>query len=154
MSINVTSPRFEKGKPIPRKFTCDGDDISPLIRWDGLPKATVSVALLMDDPDAPNGTYTHWIVYNLPADSEGLEEIVPIQKNLDNGAIQGKNDFGKYGYGGPCPPQGETHRYFFKVFALDKKLDQEDGSDRGTLLQSIKGCIIDQGEYMGTYKRS
>lgn len=154
MSINVTSPRFEKGKPIPQKFTCDGDNISPLIRWDGLPKATVSVVLLMDDPDAPNGTYTHWIVYNLPPDSDGLEEIVPIQKNLDNGAIQGKNDFGKYGYGGPCPPQGETHRYFFKVFALDKKLDQEDGADRETLLQSIEGRVIDQGEYMGTYKRS
>lgn len=153
MAINVTTPRFEYGKAIPVKFTCDGDDVSPVIRWDNLPKDTASVVLLMEDPDAPMGTFTHWIVYNLPPDSTGMEEIIPKQKTLNNGGFQGRNDFGKYGYGGPCPPEGETHRYYFRVYALKKKLKQEDGANRDALLDAIKDKVIDSGEYMGTYKR-
>lgn len=153
MSINVTTPRFEYGEMIPEKHTCDGDDISPLIRWDNVPKATVSLVLLMDDPDAPGGVFTHWIAYNLPGEDGQLEEIIPKEKNLENGGIQGKNDFGDYGYGGPCPPKKENHRYFFRVFALDKKLAQEDGANRNSLLQAMEGSIIDQGEFMGRYRR-
>ena len=153
MAIEVTTPRFEHGEMIPEKFTCDGDNISPLIRWDNLPKGTISVALLLDDPDAPGGVFTHWIVYNLPGNLTELEEITPKAKNLDNGAIQGKNDFGDYGYGGPCPPEGETHHYYFRIFALSRKLEPEDGSNRNTLLQAMEGNIIDEGEYMGRYKR-
>lgn len=153
MNIEVTTPRFENGEMIPQKFTCDGDNISPLIRWDNIPEGTVSIALLMDDPDAPAGVFTHWIVYNLPPDSRELEEIIPKEKNLKNGAIQGQNDFGKIGYGGPCPPEGETHRYYFRVYALKRKLKQEEGASRDDLLNAMEGSILDEGEYMGRYKR-
>lgn len=153
MALEVTTPRFEHGEMIPEKYTCDGDNVSPALSWENLPKDTVSVVLLVDDPDAPGGVFTHWIVYNLPGDNSQLEEIVPKSKNLDNGGIQGRNDFGEYGYGGPCPPQGENHHYYFRVFALDKKLEPEDGTNRNTLLQAIEGNILDEGEYMGRYKR-
>lgn len=153
MAFNITSKAFEYGASIPAKHACTGDDLSPPLRWDEVPAETASLALILEDPDAPGGTFTHWIVYNLPPDSDGLEEIIPIQKNLDNGAIQGKNDFGKTGYGGPCPPQGEEHRYFFRLFALKKKLPPESANKAEDFYIALNGFIIEKAEYMGKFKK-
>ena len=153
MAFNITSRAFEYGRPIPVKHTCDGDNISPPLRWDEAPASTVTFALIMEDPDAPGGTYTHWILYNLPADCRELEKIIPIEKKLDNGAIQTKNDFGKTGYGGPCPPRGSEHRYFFRIFALRKKLPPESITDGQSFYEAINGLTLDKAEYMGRYKR-
>ncbi|HYW96318.1 MAG TPA: YbhB/YbcL family Raf kinase inhibitor-like protein [Bacteroidales bacterium] len=152
MAFNLTSRSFEYGTGIPAIFTCDGDNISPALRWDEAPKNTVTFALILEDPDAPGGTYTHWILYNIPAGETELETIVPVAKKLDNGAIHGKNDFGKYGYGGPCPPKGETHRYFFRIFALKKKLAPESAGNHDDFYEAIKNNVLEKAEYMGTYK--
>ena len=125
MAFNISTTAFEYGARIPVVHTCDGDDISPPLRWDGEPKDTVTFALIVEDPDAPNGTFTHWIVYNIPSDVHNLEKIENAQKNLDYGGMHARNDFGKNGYGGPCPPRGEEHRYYFRIFALRKKLPPE-----------------------------
>ncbi|MCJ7778555.1 MAG: YbhB/YbcL family Raf kinase inhibitor-like protein, partial [Sedimentisphaerales bacterium] len=122
MKIKVTSSAFAEGGLIPAKYTCDGSDISPPLQWEAVPEGTKSIALISDDPDAPMGTWVHWVLFNLPAESKGLEENIPQDKTLPNGARQGLTDFGRIGYGGPCPPSG-THRYFFKIYALDTKLD-------------------------------
>ncbi|TVQ14177.1 MAG: YbhB/YbcL family Raf kinase inhibitor-like protein [Bacteroidetes bacterium] len=153
MAFEIASTAFEYGFPIPVVHTCEGDDLSPLLRWGGEPKNTVTFALIMEDPDAPGGTFCHWIMYNIPADCHELEKIIPIQKNLDNGASQSKNDFGKIGYRGPCPPKGEEHRYFFKIFALRKKLPRESIGDATEFYPAIKDLILDQAEYMGKYYR-
>ncbi len=153
MAFNITSRAFEYGASIPIVHTCDGDDTSPPLRWDEIPKATVTFALIMEDPDAPMGTFTHWILYNIPSDVNEIERIIPVKKKLPNGAIHGKNDFGKYGYGGPCPPKGEEHRYFFRIFALRKKLPPESANKADQFHRVIKDYIIDRAEYMGKYKR-
>lgn len=153
MAFTIASTAFEEGASIPVVHTCDGDDISPALWWDEVPAETVSLALIMEDPDAPSGTFTHWIIYNLPPDSKGLEKIIPIQKNLDNGAVQGKNDFGKIGYGGPCPPPGEEHRYFFRIFALKKKLPPESIHSGTEFYEAMNGLMLDKAEYMGKYYR-
>ena len=151
MALNLYINAFENGSSFPAEHSCDGDDVSPLVRWDGEPKGTVTFALIMEDPDAPGGTFTHWIVYNLPDDCHELEKVIPIERHIDNGAIQGKNDFGKIGYRGPCPPEGEEHRYFFRLFALKKKLPPE-SIDNGTeFYQAINGLVLDKAEYMGKY---
>ena len=151
MPLKLTIRAFEHGKRIPDKHTCDGDDTSPEIRWDEVPDNTVSFALICEDPDAPGTTFTHWIVYNLPADQRQLDETIPVAKNLDNGGIHGKNDFGKYGYRGPCPPKGENHRYFFRLYALKRKLDPESARNRNDFYEAIKGHVLDEDGYMGTY---
>jgi len=153
MGFNITTPAFEFGASIPAKHACTGDNLSPRLRWDEGPEATNTYALIMEDPDAPNGTFTHWIVYNLPSDCHELEQIIPVEKNLKNGAIHGKNDFGKYGYGGPCPPDGEEHRYFFRLFALKNKLNPESARDRGSFFQAIEGHVLDETYYMGKFKK-
>ena len=153
MAFNIVTTAFEQGHSIPREHTCEGDDISPPLRWDGEPGGTVSYALIMEDPDAPGGTFTHWIVYNLPPDVHELEKIIPIQKNLDNGAHQAKNDFGKIGYGGPCPPKGEEHRYFFRIYALKKKLPPESIQNGSDFHEAIKENVLAEAEYMGKYYR-
>lgn len=153
MPLTISSKAFEYGASIPIVHTCDGDDLSPPLWWEGAPGGTVTFALIMEDPDAPNDTFTHWIVYNLPADCNELEKIIPIRKKLDNGAIQAKNDFGKIGYGGPCPPKGEEHRYFFRIFALKKKLPPESIHDRKEFHERLKGLILDEAEHMGRYYR-
>ncbi|MFO7922851.1 MAG: YbhB/YbcL family Raf kinase inhibitor-like protein [Bacteroidales bacterium] len=154
MAFNISTPAFENGASIPEVHTCEGDDISPLLRWDGEPKDTASFALIMEDPDAPGGTFTHWIVYNLPPDCHELEKIIPVKRHLENKAIQGKNDFGKIGYNGPCPPKGEEHHYFFRIFALKKKLPPE-SIDNGTqFYEAMNGLIIEKAEYMGRYYRT
>jgi Raf kinase inhibitor-like YbhB/YbcL family protein len=151
MAMNIYITSFEQGASIPVVHTCDGDDVSPLLRWDGEPKETASFALIMEDPDAPDGTFTHWIVYNLPKDCHELEKTIPIKRHLDNKAIQGKNDFGKIGYRGPCPPRGTEHRYFFRIFALRKKLPPESINTGQEFYQSINGLVLDKAEYMGRY---
>lgn len=152
MEIKITSPAFEDGGLIPAKYTCDGADISPPLRWDAVPEGTRSIALICDDPDAPMGTFVHWVLFDLPAETRELAEKLPDDETLPNGSRQGITDFGKTGYGGPCPPSG-THRYFFKIYALDKKIDVVAIADKDHLLKAIEGHIIGQGQLIGKYKR-
>ena len=152
MSFNITSRSFEYGTGIPAIFTCDGDNVSPALRWDDPPKGTVTYALIAEDVDAGNEPFAHWILYNIPSEVSELDMIVPVAKKLDNGAIHGKNDQGKYGYGGPCPPKGEKHRYFFKIFALRKRLSPESAGTRENFYDAIKDNVLGEAEYMGTYK--
>lgn len=152
MSLNVKSRAFRDGQTIPEAYTCDGDDISPPLEWKNVPDETRSLALISDDPDAPVGTWVHWVIYNIPPDSEGLKENIPAVEKLDNGATQGRNDFGRTGYGGPCPPGG-THRYYFRLYALDVDTGFEPGLTKSELLKKIRGHIIDEAELMGQYSR-
>lgn len=152
MKINVTSYAFADGGMIPSRCTCDGRNISPPLEWDAVPDGTKSIALISDDPDAPMGTWVHWVLFNLPAETRELEENIPPAETLPNGASQGMTDFKKVGYGGPCPPSG-THRYFFKIYALDKKLDLPAGATKGELLRVMEGHILGQGQLIGKYKR-
>jgi hypothetical protein len=152
MEIKIKSSAFENEGMIPSKYTCDGADISPPLQWEAVPEGTKSIALISDDPDAPVGTWVHWVIYNLPADTKELTENIPPDGNLPNGAKQGTNDFRRIGYGGPCPPGG-THRYFFKVYALDVELDLAAGARKKDLLKAMEGHILAQGQLMGKYKR-
>lgn len=140
------------GSYIPFKYTCDGDDCSPPLNWEDPPPDTVSFALIVKDPDAPNGTFTHWVLYNLPADLRQLPERVPKQPILPDGSRHGKNDFDQLGFGGPCPPNG-THRYFFKLYALDQQLEVEPGATQQEILQLMDGHVLDAAELMGLYGR-
>ena len=152
MAIEVTSTAFENGGMIPRKYTWDGANVSPPIAFSGIPEGTKSIALISDDPDAPVGTWVHWVLYDLAPDVSRLPEAVPADKTVLGGAKQGTNDFRKIGYGGPCPPGG-THRYFFKVYALDTVLNLEPGARKSDLLKAMEGHIIAQGELIGKYSR-
>ncbi len=152
MEIKITSSAFEDGGLIPTKYTCDGEDISPLLQWEAVPEGTKTIALICDDPDAPIGTFVHWVLFNLPADTKELAEGIPKGTTLPNGAQQGTSDFGRIGYGGPCPPSG-THRYFFRIYALDTQLDLAPGARKPDLLNAIQGHILAQGQLMGKYKR-
>ncbi len=152
MEIKVTSSAFEHEGMIPVKYTCDGEDISPPLKWEGVPENARSIVLINDDPDAPMGTWVHWVLYDLPADIKELQEGIPTDEVLENGAKHGKNSWGKIGYGGPCPPGG-THRYFFKIYALDKMLNLKPGATKEEILKAMEGHIIAQGELMGRYRR-
>jgi hypothetical protein len=152
MAITITSSAFTEGAMIPKKHTCDGEDISPDLKWSGVPKEAKSLALICDDPDAPVGTWVHWVLFNILADVTGLPAGISPEAVLKNGALHGKNDFRKLGYGGPCPPGG-THRYFFKVYALDTLLDLESGSTKAQIVAAMKGHILAEGQLMGKYKR-
>jgi len=152
MKIKITSSAFADGGMIPAKYTCDGADVSPPVQWDAVPDGTKSISLICDDPDAPMGTWVHWVLFNLPADVKVLAENLPTEEILPNGAKQGTNDFRRIGYGGPCPPSG-THRYFFKLYALDVELDLQAGAEKGQLLKVMEGHIIGQGQLIGKYKR-
>lgn len=153
MSIPVTSKAFQPGMAIPQQYTADGADQSPPLHWSEPPSGTKSIALICDDPDAPRGTWVHWVLFNLPPQTRDLEEGVPTTATLDNGAKQGKNDFGKIGYGGPAPPKGQTHRYFFKVYALSASLDLTPGATKAELEDAMRGHILAEGQLMGRYKR-
>ncbi len=153
MALKLTSPAFETGGTIPKKFTCDGPDVSPALKWSDPPSGTQSFAVIMDDPDAPMGTWVHWVLYDLPAEARELPEGVPKQSELSSGARQGRNDFPLVGYGGPCPPRGPAHRYFFKLYALDGKTGLKAGATKADLEKAMKGHILGQGELMGRYKR-
>jgi Raf kinase inhibitor-like YbhB/YbcL family protein len=152
MAITITSSAFKEGAPIPKKYTCDTEDISPDLKWSGVPQGAKSLALICDDPDAPVGTWVHWVLFNLPPEVSELAAGVPSDATLTNGARHGKNDFRKLGYGGPCPPGG-THRYFFKLYALDTMLALESGSTKAQLLSAMQNHILAEGQLMGTYKR-
>jgi Raf kinase inhibitor-like YbhB/YbcL family protein len=153
MPLQLTSSAFGQGEKIPSKFTGDGADVSPPLAWPVAPFGTRSFALICDDPDAPRGTWVHWVLFNMPSDQQALEEGVPATAKLANGALQGTNDFGKIGYGGPAPPPGKPHRYFFKVYALDAVVPLPAGSTKSQLVNAMKGHVIDEGELMGTYQR-
>jgi len=153
MTLNVSTSAFEEGGRIPIKYSCQGEDVSPALQWDEPPTGTQSFALIMDDPDAPVGVFTHWVIFNIPSDSRQLTEAIPTQAKLPSGALQGKNDFGRIGYGGPCPPPGPAHRYRFTLYALDKALDTKSGASKTQVLDAMKGHILAQGQLTGTYQR-
>ncbi|MBI4226400.1 YbhB/YbcL family Raf kinase inhibitor-like protein [Candidatus Roizmanbacteria bacterium] len=145
--IKVASAAFKNGEIIPKKYTCDGENINPPLTIASIPAEAKSLALIVDDPDAPVGNWNHWLVWNIePATKEISENSVPAN------TVLGINDFGKLEYGGPCPPSG-THRYFFRIYALDTKLDLPQGAKRGELENAMKNHIVDQGELMGKYSR-
>ena len=150
--MTITSTAFTNGGMIPPKYTADGADVSPPLAFANAPAGTKTFALICDDPDAPRGTWVHWVLYNLPVSVKSLPEHVPTQPKLPNGALQGKSDFGKIGYGGPAPPSG-THRYFFKVYALNAELKLGSGATKAQLVKAMNGHILAQGELVGKYSR-
>jgi len=149
--MKLTSSAFAEGQRIPRPYTCDGVNISPPLEWSGVPKSAQTLAIIADDPDAPAGTWVHWVVYNLSAENIGFVENLPQNENLKAGGFQGKNDFEKIGYGGPCPPSG-THRYFFKLYALDMELPLKAGATKGDVEKAMAGHVVAQAQLMGTYR--
>lgn len=153
MAFSISSAAFQNGGDIPRKFTCEGADVSPELSWTAPPSGTQSVALIADDPDAPVGTWTHWVLYDLPPTTTALPENVAKMDELPSGGRQGRNDFKKIGYGGPCPPPGKPHRYFFKLYALDSKLNLKPGASKQELEQAMQGHILQRAELMGKYHR-
>ena len=153
MALKLTTTAFQPGGTIPKKFTCDGPDASPPLAWTDPPAGTQSFALIMDDPDAPVGTWVHWVLYDLPASARELPEGVPKDNELQNGARQGRNDFRKTGYGGPCPPAGPAHRYFFKLYALDTSFADLDAATKPALEKAMEGHILAKAELVGTFQK-
>ena len=154
MSFALKSTAFSNGGEIPRKFTCSGENVSPALSWMEAPSHTRSLALIVDDPDAPAGTWTHWILWNIPARETSLPEAVPTNKeSLTSGARQGRNDFGRMGYGGPCPPPGRPHRYFFRLYALGATPDLKPGATRSELESAMNSHVLAKAEWMGLFKR-
>jgi Raf kinase inhibitor-like YbhB/YbcL family protein len=153
MSFQLATTAFSAGGAIPKKFTCDGPDVSPKLTWNVPPAGTQSFAVIMDDPDAPRGTWVHWVLYDLPEVTRELSENRPKHEHLAGGALQGRNDFGKIGYGGPCPPPGKPHRYFFKLYALDVKLNLKAGATKADVERAMQGHILAQAELVGRYGR-
>jgi Raf kinase inhibitor-like YbhB/YbcL family protein len=154
MSLEITSDAFTNGQSIPAKYSCVGKNISPALMWNEPPEGTQSFALIVDDPDAPMGTWVHWVLFNIPADTRLLQEDLPVTgKNADpNGISVGKNSSGKTSYDGPCPPSG-THRYYFKLYALDTMLNVLPGATKDEVLKEMDGHILEQGEMMGTFSK-
>ena len=153
MGINLISDVFDEGEMIPARHTCDDINVSPPLRWDSLPERTISFAILCEDPDAPMGTWTHWIIFNIPPDIMELSAEIKKEEKLEKGMIQGINDFGYAGYGGPCPPEGEKHRYFFRIYALDTTLNIGPGAKREEFLKALNENVLDEGQLMGIYGR-
>lgn len=152
MAIEIRSPAFEDGEAIPARYTCDGLDVSPQLSWDSVPSDAQSLALIADDPDAPRGTFLHWVIYDLPPDTRAIPEDVPKRQTLPSGAAQAVNGAGSVGYMGPCPPSG-IHRYFFKLYALDTQLGLGGGGTNEEVLDAMEGHVIAEGQLMGTYRR-
>jgi Raf kinase inhibitor-like YbhB/YbcL family protein len=153
MTVSLSSAAFKDGDKIPVKYTCNGQGMSPPLIWGEPPQKTQVLALIVDDPDAPRGVFTHWVLFNVPANVRQLGEGVSAQEQLQNGALQGKNDFGRIGYGSPCPPRGPAHRYRFTLYTLDTPLDLKPGASKKQLLDAMKGHIVAQGQIIGTYQR-
>jgi hypothetical protein len=153
MAFELTSSAFSAEGTIPDRYTCEGANVSPTLRWSHAPEGTQGFALVCEDPDAPGGTFTHWLIYDIPPAREELPEDVPAEPTLSWGAAQGRNDFGNVGYGGPCPPAGETHRYFFRLYALDQALDLPPGASRSQLLSAIEEHALARTGLMGRYGR-
>ena len=152
MTLTLSSPAFGPGKSIPEKFSCKGSNVSPALIWTGAPANTASYAIIVDDPDAPSGTFVHWVIYNIPSISNGLAEAVPQSPTFDDGTAQGKNSGNSQYYQGPCPPSG-THRYFFKLYALDSQLELPPGATAVQVMKAMQGHILAQGELMGTFSK-
>lgn len=150
-TLQLSSGSFEADAAIPAKYTCGGDDVSPALLWNDPPPATKSFALVVDDPDAPNGTVVHWLIYDIPADSHGLQEGVPRDKKLRDGTLQGRNSHGKIGYSGPCPPRGSVHHYFFKLYALDDVTNLRPKASKPELEQAMKGHILGKAQLIGRF---
>ena len=151
--MQLTSAGFNEGTAIPAKYTCDAKNVSPPLKWNGVPAGAKSLALIVDDPDAPAGTWVHWVLYDLPPTTRELAEDVPKSQYVAGGAKQGLNDFRHLGYGGPCPPHGKPHRYFFKLYALDAVLDLKPGLTKKDLESAMEKHILARAELMGTYQR-
>ena len=151
--MQLTSTAFAEGAAIPAKHTCDARNVSPPLKWSGVPAGAKSLALIVDDPDAPSGTWVHWVLYDLPAAAGELAEDVPKSQYVTGGAKQGLNDFRHLGYGGPCPPPGKPHRYFFRLYALDAVLDLKPGLTKKDIEKAMEGHILDRAQLMGTYQR-
>lgn len=155
MALELTSPAFDDGGSVPERFTCDGADVSPPLEIAGVPEEAASLALVADDPDAPAGTWVHWVLWGLPADRRELPEGVPADDEVLGGARQGTNDFGSPGYGGPCPPPGDgPHRYFFRLYALREAPGLAPGATKEELLEAIDPLVVASCELMGRYRRS
>jgi Raf kinase inhibitor-like YbhB/YbcL family protein len=152
MPFTLSSSEFIHESAVPARFSCDGENISPPLQWSDPPQGTESFALISDDPDAPGGMWVHWLLYNIPANVRTLPEAIPPEKELPDGSRYGENSFGRLDYGGPCPPSG-THRYFFKLYALDVILDLEPGATKEALLQAMEGHILAETVLIGTYSR-
>ena len=152
-TMNLSSTSFQDGSRIPAKYTCSGANISPQLAWSAPPAATVSLALIVTDPDAPRGTWVHWVLYNLPAGTRALPEGLPALGQLPDGALQGRNDFGEIGYGGPCPPPGSPHHYIFTLYALDAKLNLPVGATRAQVEAAMQGHILASGRLVGLFQR-
>lgn len=150
--MKLTSTAFKEGGMIPKKYSCDDEDISPPLNWENIPSKTKELAMICDDPDAPMGTWVHWVIYKISPQVKGLTENIPTEKKLSSGMVQGMNDFGRIGYGGPCPPGG-THRYFFKIYALDAVLNLEPGATQAQVLRTIQSHILEETQLIGKYKR-
>lgn len=148
---SISAEGFKDGATLPDIYTCKGKDISPSLSWKGAPAGTKSIALIMDDPDAPGGTFVHWVLYNMPAQTQKLPEGIPHDKIFADGSMQGITDFGQKGYGGPCPPPGKPHRYYFKVYALDSKINLPPGASKEQLETEMLGHILAKGEIVGIY---
>lgn len=153
MALELTSEAFDAGQTIPTAYTCEGGGVSPPLTWENAPADTKSFVLIADDPDAPGGLFSHWVLYNIPADKRGLEEDVPAESQLSWGGVQGRNDFGDVGYGPPCPPAGSEHRYYFRLYALNGQLDLPPGATRAQVLDAIEGIILEQTELVGVVGR-
>ena len=155
MAFTLASAAFREGAVIAAKYTCDGVDVSPALTWSGAPAGTRSFALIADDPDAPAGTWVHWVLYNLPADVSELPENIAKVESLDlGGARQGRNDFRRPGYGGPCPPPGPAHRYLFKLYAVDSRLQLKAGAQKKDVEAAMEGHLLGTAQLMGTYARA
>lgn len=153
MNLTLTSGAFVNEATIPTRHTCDGPDLSPVLSWTDPPAGTKSFALICDDPDAPAGTWVHWVLFNLPPAARTLAEGVAGKDDGPGGSLQGRNDFGKIGYGGPCPPRGPAHRYYFKLHALDGTLPLKAGATKAQVEEAMRGRILAQGILMGRYGR-
>jgi Raf kinase inhibitor-like YbhB/YbcL family protein len=151
--FRIESAAFKEGAFIPARFSCQGENVSPPLKWTDPPAGARSFVLVVDDPDAPGGTWTHWVVFNLPAQTRAMEENVPKQDELANGGLQGLTSFGSVGYGGPCPPPGKAHRYFFRLYALDTVLSLKTGATREDVVAALKGHTLGEAQLMGRYKR-
>jgi Raf kinase inhibitor-like YbhB/YbcL family protein len=152
-AFELKSSAFQETSEIPKKFTCDGSDVSPPLTWSEPPQGTRSFVLIMDDPDAPAGTWVHWVMYDIRPSLQRLPEAVPKEADIKDGGRQGLNDFSRIGYGGPCPPPGKPHRYFFRLYALDQELDLTGDATKADVERAIKGHIVGEAELMGRYHR-
>lgn len=151
--FTISSGAFGQGESIPEEYTCDGIDISPPLVLSGIPEGAKSIAIVMDDPDAPGRTFVHWVIYNIPAGTQQIAEAVPVKDVLADGSRQGKSDFGRTGYGGPCPPPGKLHRFYFKAYALDTVLDMQPGASKQQLEKAMDRHVLAKTELMGRYGR-